>query len=292
MLATAHFIAQTSATGEDLFLGFIETFNLVIALVAFYFALRILPSISRDARKRSWLFLSLAAIAFAAAETIGAVKEIADIDLEVFYESTEAVFVILFAFGFYSLFTSEYSEVLKLRRQSTVDDLTGLYSSAFFHAYLQIRAGSLRSAASQLTVLLAAVDDFDDYRKEFGKQESDYLLRKVSGLIQEEVGGNDVVSRYGDERFSLLLAKDFNSAVKAAENIRSSIRLSCSTFADSRIGRSVTASIGLSTFGRDAVSADRLVRIAAARLNEAVARGQNQVYTEEVDMPEDFSKTG
>ncbi len=284
-------IAQTSASGANLFLGFIETFNLIIALVALYFAVRILPSISRDVRKRSWLFLSLSAITFAAAETIGAVKEIGNIDLEVFYESTEAVFVILFAIGFYSLFTSEYKETLKLRRQSTVDDLTGLYSSAFFHAYLLIRVNSLKSAAAQLTILLVSVDDFKHYKKEFGEHESDYLLRKISGIIQEEVGGDDVVSRDGEEQFSLMLASDFDSAAAIAESIRSSVRLGCSTFADSRIRRSITVSIGLSTFGRDAAGADRLLHIAAARLNEAVRRGRNQVYAGKVDLPEDRPQT-
>ena len=53
------------------FVAGLEMFNLVVAMIAFYFALRILPSISRDVRKRSWLFLSLAAICFGIAEIIG-----------------------------------------------------------------------------------------------------------------------------------------------------------------------------------------------------------------------------
>ncbi len=89
-----------------------------------------------------------------------------------------------------------------------------------------------------------------------------------------------------------MLAKGFDSGVKVAENIRSSIRLGCSTFADSRIRRSVTASIGLSTFGRDAASAEKLLGIAAGRLNEAVSRGRNLVYKGDVDLPEELSESG
>jgi len=54
-------VAQVSeeaaeAEGEEVFGVIFEFSSLVLALVAFYFAVRILPSIGRDVRKRSGYF--------------------------------------------------------------------------------------------------------------------------------------------------------------------------------------------------------------------------------------------
>jgi len=49
--------------------------------------------------------------------------------------------------------------------------------------------------------------------------------------------------------------------------------------------KSVTVSIGLATFGRDADSAEKLVKIADARMYEAKRRGKNQVFTGDVSEP-------
>ncbi len=100
---------------KELIPAMLEVFNLAAAMVAFYFALRVLPSISRDLRKRSWLLLSLAAITFGIAEIIGTLQELGVIEVEGLYEAAEAIFAILFAAGFYYLYNAEHREALKLR---------------------------------------------------------------------------------------------------------------------------------------------------------------------------------
>lgn len=276
--------AETAEEEEEFLPAFLEVFNLAVAMVAFYFAIRVLPSISKDVRKRSWLFLSLAAITFGIAEVIGTLKELGRIGVTGLYELTEAVFVFLFAIGFYYLYTSEHKETLKLRRQSTTDDLTNLYTHGFFQTYLVNKVSNLKTDGTELAVLFLDIDDFKDYNDKFGHQEGDYVLQKVAETIRQEVRGEDVASRYGGEEFTLILGCNFETACRVAERLRASIEERCSTFADPNIKRSITVSIGLSSFGRDAKTADKLVEIADARMYEAKKLGKNQVYTGDVDL--------
>lgn len=60
----------------------------------------------------------------------------------------------------------------------------------------------------------------------------------------------------------------------------------CSTFVDPNVKRSVTVSVGLASFERNADAGDKLVKIADARMHEANRRGKNRVYTGDVDLDE------
>ncbi|MHB1325127.1 MAG: GGDEF domain-containing protein [Thermoleophilia bacterium] len=288
-------IGQTGgeAGKEEVIVVALEVFNLIVAMVAFYFAVRILPSISRYVRKRSWLFLSLAAISFGIAEIIGVLKELGIISVRGLYELTESVFVVMFAVGFYYLYTSEHKETIKLKWQSTTDDLTNLYTHGFFQTYLVNKVSNLKTDGNNLTVVFLDIDDFKQYNDQFGHQEGDYILQKVAQTITQEARGEDIASRYGGEEFTLILGCDFETACRVAERLRSSVEERCSTFADPNIRRSVTVSVGLASFERDADAGDKLVKIADARMYEAKRRGKNQVYTGDVDFDEaDASNAG
>jgi diguanylate cyclase (GGDEF)-like protein len=290
LLSFMSMIAQTGGEaegeGEEIFGVIVEFTSLVLALIAFYFAVRILPSIGRDVRKRSWLFMSLAAVSFGVAMSLSVMKDLGIAQVESIYESTEFVFILLFAIGMYYMFNSEHKETLKLRRQSTTDDLTALYTHGFFQTYLVNKVSNLKSDGTHLTVVFLDIDDFKSYNDQFGHQEGDYVLQKVAQTITQEARGDDIASRYGGEEFTLILGCDFDTACRVAERLRSSVEERCSTFADPNVKRSVTVSVGLASFGADADAGDKLVKIADARMYEAKRRGKNQVYTGDVDLEE------
>jgi diguanylate cyclase (GGDEF)-like protein/PAS domain S-box-containing protein len=173
----------------------------------------------------------------------------------------------------------------ELEHKSTVDDLTNLYNHGFFQAYLLNKVRNLRSETSDnLTVLFIDIDDFKQYNDKFGHQAGDYVLGKVGEAIMRAARDEDIASRYGGEEFTLLLNCDFEMAVKAGERIRSTIEDLCSTFADASIKRNITVSVGLASLGKDADTAQQLVKVADARMYEAKRRGKNQVYSGEIEM--------
>jgi diguanylate cyclase (GGDEF)-like protein len=266
---------------------YIKFASLIMALVALYFAIRILPSIGKDVRKRSWLFLCLAAIAFGASMAISVLSDIALPALHDLYEVLEFAFVIFLAIGFYNLYTSEHKETIKLKHQSTTDDLTNLFSHGFFQTYLVNKVSNLRNDGTELAVVFADIDDFKQYNDKFGHQEGDYVLKKVADVITGEARGEDLASRYGGEEFTLILGCNFETAAAVAERLRMSIVDRCSKLADPRILRDITVSIGIASYGHDATEADKLVKIADSRMYMAKSRGKNQVYTGDVEMTVD-----
>jgi diguanylate cyclase (GGDEF)-like protein len=255
-----------------------------MAMVALYFAIRILPSIGKDIRKRSWLFLSLAAIAFGISMAISVLTDVLFPALGEIYEIMEFLFVIFLAIGFYYLYTAEHKETNKLKHQSTTDDLTNLFTHGFFQTYLVNKVSNLRTDGNDLTVLFADIDNFKQYNDKFGHQEGDYVLQKVADVITGEARGEDLASRYGGEEFTLILGCDFETAAAVAERLRMSIADRCSMLNDPMIKRDVTVSIGIASFGTDSTEADKLVKIADSRMYMAKARGKNQVYTGEVEL--------
>jgi len=167
----------------------------------------------------------------------------------------------------------------ELEQRTTIDEMTTLYNHAFFQSYLVNQVRHLRAGqGAGLSVLFLDIDDFKAYNDAYGHQEGDYVLRQVGQAIKAALRGEDVAARYGGEEFTVILGCDFEAAVEIAERVRSTVEDFCSSFADQRIKRSVTASIGVATFGRDGELAEKLVNIADARMYEAKKLGKNQIF--------------
>jgi PAS domain S-box/PAS domain S-box/diguanylate cyclase (GGDEF) domain len=167
----------------------------------------------------------------------------------------------------------------ELEQRSTTDEMTALYNHGFFQSYLVNQVRHIRSGqGSQLSVLFLDIDDFKAYNDAYGHQEGDYVLRRVGEAIKTALRGGDVAARYGGEEFTIILSCDLPEAAEIAERVRSTVEDLCSSFADNRIRRSVTASLGIATLGRDGDMAEKLVNVADARMYEAKKRGKNQVF--------------
>jgi len=167
----------------------------------------------------------------------------------------------------------------ELEQRSIVDEMTTLYNHAFFQSYLLNQVRHIRAGRStELSMLFLDIDDFKAYNDAFGHQAGDYVLRKVGQAIKTALRGEDVAARYGGEEFTVILNCDYTSALDIGERVRSTVEDLCSAFADDRIKRSVTASVGVATLGRDADLAEKLVAIADERMYEAKKRGKNQVF--------------
>ncbi len=170
----------------------------------------------------------------------------------------------------------------ELERRSIVDEMTTLYNHAFLRSYLLTQVRHARAGrCEELSLLFLDIDDFKAYNDAFGHQEGDYVLRKVGEAIKTALRGEDVAARYGGEEFVVVVSCGFDDAVRLAERIRSTVEDLCSTFADSRIRRSVTASVGVANLGCDADAAEKLVRVADRRMYEAKKRGKNLVCADD-----------
>lgn len=168
----------------------------------------------------------------------------------------------------------------ELEQRSTTDELTSLYNHGFFEAYLVNKVRHIHSGqAAELSLLFIDIDDFKAYNDAYGHQEGDYVLRRVASAITSALRDEDVASRYGGEEFTSILSCDSRVAAGIAERVRSMVEDFCSSFADRRIKKSVTVSVGVASLGADGHTAEILVKAADARMYEAKRLGKNRVCT-------------
>jgi two-component system, cell cycle response regulator len=98
------------------------------------------------------------------------------------------------------------------------DSLTGLYSRDYFEEVLALHE---RGRQFPISIILAELDRLDDIGTRQGKGARDQLIRSTATVVQRVVRGGDVVARYGDDAFAMLLPKaNMNAAGVILERIR------------------------------------------------------------------------
>ncbi len=168
-----------------------------------------------------------------------------------------------------------YQEVQKL---SIVDGLTGTFLRRHFLERFEEELHRSRRHRVPLSFLMADIDHFKEYNDKHGHLVGDVVLRDIAHLLKEGVREIDLVSRYGGEEFSLLLAETSKeSALQVAERLRLSVEKHQFKAYD-EIGK-VTISIGLATFPEDGQGTESLIDKSDRALYKAKQSGRNRVST-------------
>lgn len=173
----------------------------------------------------------------------------------------------------------------RLKHQGLTDTLTAINNRRFFDQRLEEEVELARRNADMLCCLLMDIDYFKRVNDVYGHQIGDQVLMDVAALIRAQMRNTDVLSRYGGEEFSALLAHTPESeALEVAERIRNSVEQYEFTDADGQPFR-VTLSIGVAILnGRlqstAPVSGQVLVGYADRALYQAKGAGRNQVLSQ------------
>ncbi len=85
-----------------------------------------------------------------------------------------------------------------------LDPLTGLFGRAAFDVELK-RID--KESFLPVTILLAVLDDFEEYREHFGDAAGDELVRNFAGFLKKECRESDFLARIDEERFALVLPR-------------------------------------------------------------------------------------
>ena len=162
----------------------------------------------------------------------------------------------------------------KLRRQATVDTLTGLLNRG---AIMDRLGREMERALREKHPICVAIVDLDHFKKindTFGHSAGDTVLREAASKMSSVLRPYDSVGRYGGEEFIIVFPRcDQSIASGIAERIRSSIahRLEI----DSQ-EVPVTASIGIAQ-AVASLTADEVIRAADNALFRAKESGRNRV---------------
>ncbi|MFZ5593223.1 MAG: DUF484 family protein [Pseudomonadota bacterium] len=171
----------------------------------------------------------------------------------------------------------------RLKRQGLTDTLTAINNRRFFDQRLGEEIASATRSQRPLSCMLLDVDYFKKVNDSYGHQIGDQVLREVAAVIRSQLRGGDVLSRYGGEEFSALLAQTgADGAVDVAERIRKAVAEHRFTPPNGE-QFSVTLSIGIATYNPEytpppaAMTGDTLIGHADHALYDAKAAGRNKV---------------
>jgi len=164
---------------------------------------------------------------------------------------------------------------------STTDELTGLFNRKYLHQRLEAELSRSKRYNISISCLLLDIDNFKVINDMYGYDCGDVLLKKLSEIMTEHVRKEDVLTRYGDEEFIILLPNtDEEHAYLFAERLRRDIAKLSFVPDGEEEPHPVSVSGGVSSYPFLAnvdEDANTLIRYAEHALYNAKRRGKNKI---------------
>lgn len=198
-----------------------------------------------------------------------------------FYQGLVVLLIILGSIALLIRFLLLYHEHKKtiltiedLKAHSPRDPLTGLYNQRAVENLSDKVHQNWERNSSSYSLMLCDLDDFWAINETLGHEAADMVLQKVSTIIAENCRKVDIVSRWGGEKFAILLPETAltESAIVADHILQSLQKFQWAA------NMHVTASIGIATI-KQGESLGSLFNRADLALYKSKEGGKNQVTT-------------
>ncbi len=173
----------------------------------------------------------------------------------------------------------EYGLFEKIYTYSKEDPKTRLYNPRFFKEFVQKEIIRADRYQQKFSIILLDLDNFKNINDCEGHLYGDEVLIRFSDILKDHVRGEDIVSRFGGDEFSILLPQTGRIGARAiAERLREKIHREFS--ADERIKSSggITFSAGIATYPFDATDYSSLIDIADKALYRSKFLGKDTIY--------------
>ena len=163
----------------------------------------------------------------------------------------------------------------ELEHLSNHDELTSLYNRRMLEKLLNKDIQIAKRYKHPLSLFMLDIDNFKAINDKKGHAVGDFVLKKISKVMAEEIRDTDYVVRWGGDEFIIVLPETpLGKAEAFAGRLRKKI---AETVISPKNGKyfSITVSIGISTFTDEISSLDKLVSSADAAMYLAKASGRN-----------------
>ena len=173
-----------------------------------------------------------------------------------------------------------HNDASRLRREATMDPLTGLYNRRGLDAALAEQLARAERTGDPFGVVLLDLDHFKRINDSYGHLAGDAVLHTVAHFLCAGLRASDVACRYGGEELAIIVpGASLVESAALAEQLRAGIAaLSISLpglLPDA--GLSVTASFGVAAFPEHGIDASSLLRAADDAVYAAKRAGRNRV---------------
>jgi diguanylate cyclase (GGDEF)-like protein len=112
----------------------------------------------------------------------------------------------------------------QLKKLAITDSMTGLYNHRYIIDSLSDRIIEAKRYKQPLSVIMFDIDHFKKVNDSHGHIFGDYVLVRVSTIIEESIRKTDIAGRYGGEEYLIIFTNtDSKNAYNTSERIRKSI---------------------------------------------------------------------
>lgn len=169
----------------------------------------------------------------------------------------------------------------KLKTLSTTDELTGLHNRKYLLERMEQEISRAKRYSTPLSLLLFDLDFFKVVNDIYGYEWGDVLLRSIADKLKQLIRKEDIITRYGDEEFIVVLPNTSeDNAFLFAERFRKDIEKMEFIPAGEEERHPITISGGIATFPclpDTEEDANTIIRYAEHALYNAKKRGKNKI---------------
>jgi two-component system cell cycle response regulator len=168
----------------------------------------------------------------------------------------------------------DFTDQRQAEKMAETDPLTNIYNRRKFSRLLDQEIQRVERYDRFLSIVILDIDHFKRVNDTYGHDTGDYVLRRITELIKENIRVTDILARYGGEEFVVILPEtSVKGAIRQMERMRKTIE---KTSFDG-VGN-LTISAGITSYmGGD--SCKSMITRADKALYVAKEEGRNKVRT-------------
>lgn len=193
----------------------------------------------------------------------------------------------------------------KLNGQRNYDFLTHVYDKSFFIERVDDEIEKAKRSQTIFSFAILDLDHFKEVNDQYGHLAGDIVLKKIAGIIRENIRKTDFVGRFGGDEFMIVLTEPFHKSIEVIkqnhmdkyEQIRELIEncvmvKSHQVFLMQELSNQdlchesfyVTTSVGVVFYNNDINRFEDLLSIGDQYLYKSKSKGGNCVVTERFEV--------
>ncbi len=166
---------------------------------------------------------------------------------------------------------------MKLERLAIIDPITEVYNNKYFLSRLEEEIARATRNEKSVGLIMADIDNFNKFIDLNGHGQGDILLKKTAQVLEQYTRCHDIVCRYSDDQFAVILPDIEAAEMDAVIGRMRTIYMQTTQEGCSSYDGKMTMSMGFSLYPELAKNTDELITQADTALYHAKNRGRDKV---------------